>query len=60
MDEDMNTVAKPRMSKEEIQQIIDSRLAVILEKELQQNEGSEQDAGTAASSGRQASKRNRK
>jgi len=56
----MNTVAKPRMSKEEIQQIIDSRLAVILEKELQQNEGSEQDAGTAASSGRKASKRNRK
>lgn len=60
MDEDMNTVAKPRMSKEEIQQIIDSRLAVILEKELQQNEGSEQDAGTSASSGRKASKRNRK
>jgi hypothetical protein len=60
MDEDMNTVAKPRMSKEEIQQIIDSRLAVILEKELQQNEGSEQDAGTAASSGRKASKSNRK
>jgi hypothetical protein len=60
MDEDMNTVAKPRMSKEEIQKIIDSRLAVILEKELQQNEGSEQDAGTAASSGRKVSKRNRK
>ena len=60
MDEDMNTVAKPRMCKEEIQQIIDSRLAVILEKELQQNEGSEQDAGTAASSCRKASKRNRK
>lgn len=60
MDEDMNTVAKPRMSKEEIQQIIDSKLAVILEKELQQNEGSEQDAGTAASSGRKASKINRK
>ena len=33
----MNTVAKPRMSREEIQRIIDSRLAVILEKELQQN-----------------------
>lgn len=60
MDEDMNTVAKPRMSKEEIQQIIDSRLAVILEKELEQNEGSAQDAGKAASSGRKASKRNRK
>ena len=56
----MNTGAKPRMSKEDIQQIIDSRLAVILEKELQQNEGSAQDAGTAASSGRKASKRNRK
>lgn len=60
MDEDMNTVAKPRMSKEEIQQIIDSRLAVILEKELQQNEGSAQDAGKAASSDRKAGKRNRK
>lgn len=60
MDEDMNMVAKPRMSKEEIQQIIDSRLAVILEKELQQNEGSVQSGASAASSSPKGTRRNKK
>ena len=56
----MNSVAKPRLSKEDIQQIIDNRLAVILEKELQQNEGSSQECSPDVSSVCKARKRNRK
>lgn len=56
----MNTGAKPRMSKEDIQQIIDSRLAVILEKELQETGASPQESGSAASSASKTRKQNKK
>ena len=46
----MKSVAKHRLSKEDIQKIIDSRLAVILEKELRQNEGSSKECGPDVSS----------
>ena len=56
----MNSGAKPRMSKEDIQQIIDNRLAVILEKELQQNEGSSQECNPDVSSASKTRKLNKK
>ena len=41
----MDTDTKPRMSKETVQQIIDSRLAAILEKELSEETTSLQGHG---------------
>ena len=39
----MDAETKPRMAKEAVQQIIDSRLAVIMEKELGEEESSSRD-----------------
>ena len=41
----MDTETKPRMSKETVQQIIDSRLAAILEKELSEETNCLQGSG---------------
>lgn len=56
----MNTGPKPRMTKEEIQQIIDNRLAVILEKELQQNEEAIQNGISDVPSTRRRKRQNAK
>lgn len=42
----MDVRFKPRMSKEEVQQIIDSRLAILLEKELLQENVPLQNSGS--------------
>lgn len=43
----MDVNSKPRLSKEEVQQIIDNRLAIIIEKEILQSDADEEIAKSA-------------